>query len=82
MTEPQIYEQLNGIVRDVIGNDDVAISPATTARDVQGWDSFAHINIVVASEIAFGIKFQTAELERLRNVGEFVSLIMEKRAAN
>ena len=51
-----------------------------TAKDVQDWDSFNHINLVVATEARFGIKFQTAEIESLRNVGQFVELIRKKTA--
>ena len=48
---------------------------------MEGWDSFNHINIVVAIESKFGIKFHTAEVEELRNVGDLVELV-EKKLAN
>ena len=44
----------------------------TTAEDIAEWDSFNHINIIVAVEAHFGIKFQTAETEELKNVGHLV----------
>jgi acyl carrier protein len=52
----------------------------TTAEDIEGWDSFNHVNIVVAIESRFGIKFNAAEVEELRAVGEFVNLIEKKLA--
>lgn len=76
-----IYDDLNEIFRDVFGDDAISLAPSTTAADVAGWDSFNHINVVVAVESRFGIKFSTAEVERLRNVGDMATLIARKRAA-
>jgi acyl carrier protein len=53
-----------------------------TAADIAEWDSFNHINLIVATEAKFGIKFQTTEIESLRNVGHFVELIGKKLAAS
>jgi acyl carrier protein len=77
----QIYSILSEILRDVLGRDDLQLRPGLMAKDVPEWDSFAHVNIIVAAEMRFGVKFMTAELERLRNVGEFASLIESKLAA-
>jgi acyl carrier protein len=78
MDDSQILEQLTDIIRDVLNNDTLTLTPETIAADVPEWDSFNHINIVVATEVKFGIKFKTAELEHVRNVGEFVALIGQK----
>lgn len=78
MNNSEILEQLTGIFRDVLGDDSLVLTPQMTADDVEEWDSFNHINIVVATEIQFGIKFKTAELEKLKNVGEYVELISQK----
>ena len=77
----QIYSILGEVFRDVLGRDDLQLRPDLTAKDVPEWDSFAHVNIIVAAEMRFGIKFMTAELERMRNVGEFAALIESKLAA-
>ena len=77
----QIYSILSEVFRDVLGREDLQLRPDLTAKDVPEWDSFAHVNIIVATEMRFGVKFMTAELERLRNVGEFASLIESKLAA-
>ena len=74
-------KQTADIIRDVIDplNDkNLTIDTGTTADQVDGWDSFNHINIVVALEQHFGVKFKTAEIESLRNVGELVALIGRK----
>jgi len=78
MDDAQILQQLTEIIRDVLNDDTLTLKPDTVAADVPEWDSFNHINIVVATEAKFGIKFKTAELEQLRNVGEFVALIKQK----
>ena len=62
MTE-DTYAQLTDVFRDVFDDDALVIGPDTTADDVPGWDSQAHISLVVATEMRFGIRFRTAELE-------------------
>ena len=78
MDDSQILEQLTDIIRDVLNNQTLTLTPETVAADVPEWDSFNHINIVVATEVKFGIKFKTAELEQVRNVGEFVALVGQR----
>ena len=78
MTQSEILERLKKIIGQVVGNVSIALNCDTTADEVPGWDSFNHINIIMAAEVEFGIRFKAAELEGLRNVGGFVDLI-EKR---
>jgi acyl carrier protein len=80
MTHDEILAQLTDIFRTVLDNDTLVLTDATTAQDVPGWDSMNHITIVVEAERHFGIKVRTAEIEELRNVGDFVALIVRKRA--
>jgi acyl carrier protein len=54
----------------------------TTAQEVPGWDSLAHINLVAAVEEEFRIRFAMAELQKLQNVGEMVALIERKAGRN
>lgn len=70
-----IYEQLNQIFRDVLDNDDIHLTEQTTAGDVPGWDSLAHINLILAIERHFKIRFSTTEIGGLSDVGELVGLI-------
>ncbi len=74
-----IEAELVDLIRSVVNNYTVPITAETTADTVPGWDSVNHINIIVGAEVAFGVKFRTAELEHLHNVGEFVRLIERKR---
>jgi acyl carrier protein len=80
MTSDDLYAALADVMRDVFDRDDITIGPETTAQDVPGWDSQAHITLIVAAEQRFGVRFRTAEFESLRNVGDFVSLIDSKLA--
>jgi len=78
MDDGQILTQVRDIIADVLDQPDLQINAGTTAAEVEGWDSFNHINIVVAMERHFGIKVNTAEIEDLRNVGELVALVSRK----
>ena len=78
MTEPQIYEALTTIFHDVFLRDDIVLSPRLSAREVPDWDSFKQIEIIIAVESHFGIKFQTREMDALANVGDLVRLITDK----
>lgn len=78
MTTDQIYAELTEIFRDLFDDDSLVLTPETAAVDVPGWDSFNHINLIVATEARFKIKFQTAEVESLRNVGHLVQVISSK----
>ena len=81
MDEAEAFRMLDGIFREVFDDDALSVKPETSAKDIPGWDSFNHINIIIAAETRFGVKFTTAEVERLRNVGDFVALILQKMAS-
>ncbi len=78
MDKQQVLTEVSEVIRDVLDLPDQAIDMNTTAENVEGWDSFNHINIVVAMESRFRLKFHTAEIEELRNVGELVDLVYDK----
>jgi acyl carrier protein len=78
MENPEILETLTEVLRDVLGDDNLKVTPELTAADVPQWDSMSHIMIMAAIEVRFSIKFKTAELEQLKNVGELIELITRK----
>ncbi|WP_346291447.1 acyl carrier protein [Sphaerothrix gracilis] len=78
MNREQVYQQLTTVFQDVFDDDDIEIEDSTSAKDVSGWDSMNHINLVLGAEQEFGVKFKTAEVAQLANVGEFVDLILAK----
>ena len=75
MDEAQIYERLAKIFEDVFDEDSITISPELSAKDVDGWDSFTHIRLLLTVEKTFKIKFSTSEVGKLENVGDLVALI-------
>jgi acyl carrier protein len=77
-TEPEIYAALTEIFSDIFMRDDLVLTPELSAKQVDGWDSFKQIEIVMASEERFGIKFSTKDLDGLRSVGDLVRLILTK----
>jgi acyl carrier protein len=80
MTDPELYDALNAIFRKVLEDDSIVLKPETTAEDVEGWDSMNHIFLVVEIEKHFGVKFQAAEMEELKNVGELAALVRKRIA--
>jgi acyl carrier protein len=78
VNESQILASLTTIIRDVLDQPNLHLTLETTADQTEGWDSFNYINIIVTTEQEFGIKFKTAEIEMLRNVGELVALVEQK----
>jgi acyl carrier protein len=81
MTDGEVLEKLTNIIRDILDDDSIVVTPETTADDVEDWDSANNINIVVSAESRFKIKFKSAEIERLRNLGDFVAVIQRKLSA-
>lgn len=78
MTREAIYEKLNEVFQDIFDDETITVCDATTADDIEDWDSLEHINLVVAVEKKFGIKFNMGEVNEFKNVGEMVDII-EKR---
>ena len=76
---PSIFEQLTEVFRDVLDDDELVIDATTTAQDVDGWNSLAHIRLVVSIEKAFKLRFSAAEIGNLKNVGDMVELILLKQ---
>jgi len=73
-----ILEQLNDIFIDVLENDDIVLTDATKAADIDEWDSLNHIQLVVAVEKHFKIRFTSKEIQSWKNVGELVNSISQK----
>ena len=76
---PSIFEQLTEVFRDVFDDDELVIDASTTAQDVEGWNSLAHIRLVVSIEKAIKLRFSAAEIGSLKNVGDMVELILLKQ---
>ena len=78
MERHEIFRKLNEIFIDVLDLDEVELTDATNANDIEEWDSLSHIQLIVAIEKSFGIKFTSLEIMKWKNVGEMVNSIEEK----
>ncbi|MDO9309317.1 MAG: acyl carrier protein [Deltaproteobacteria bacterium] len=70
--------ELEPIFRKVFDDDSILLQRETSSDDIEEWDSLTHMNLVVALELSFKIKFALGELQKLRNVGEMLDLINRK----
>lgn len=73
-----ISNRLKYTILNQLKLDDFDFSDNTTADQVPGWDSLTHINIIVAIEREFAIKFRGYEVLRIKNVGDLQRLINER----
>ena len=78
MEKQEILSQVEEIFRDVLDNEEIVLTDMTTANDVEDWDSLTHIQLIVAIEKHFGIKFTSKEILSWANVGEMVDCIASK----
>ena len=75
MTREEIFAQLTEIFQDVFDDDEIVLTEETTADDIEDWDSLEQINLLVAIEKQFKIKFQLADVSNLENVGAMADLV-------
>jgi len=73
-----VHTRLTAIFRDIFDDESLVLRDDLTAEDVENWDSLTHINLIVAIEKEFRIRFTTAEVSGLKNVGELEALIAAK----
>ena len=74
-----MLEEVQEVFRSVFEDDSLVIARDTTASDVEGWDSLAHVTLLVSLERRFGIRFKSSEVADLKNVGELVDLVERRQ---
>lgn len=80
MDSAAIIRDIQPIFRDVLDLPDLQLSRQSNASNMEGWDSLAHVNLVMAIEKRYKIKIALGELQDLKNVGEMADLIQKKLA--
>lgn len=75
MNDEEILERLTSIFRYVFDYDGDALTPRMTAEDIEAWDSMSNITLAIEIEKHFNIKIKTAEMEKLKNINDLISLI-------
>lgn len=78
MDKNQILEEVQEIFREVLDNEEIVLANETTADDIEEWDSLTHIQLIVAIEKHFKIKFTSKEILSWQNVGEMIDCIAAK----
>ena len=78
MSKEEVYERLNKVFQDIFDDDSITVNENTTSNDIEDWDSLEHINLVVAIEQEFGMKFNMNEVTTMKNVGEMVDIILSR----
>lgn len=78
MTREEVFGKLHEVFWDIFDDEDIRIGEETTANDIEDWDSLEHINLVVAVEKKFNIKFNMGEVNSMKNVGEMVDIILKR----
>jgi acyl carrier protein len=75
---PYDEQKLTDVFRTIFNLPALELRDDLTARDVPGWDSFNHVNLVIAIETEFGVVFDTDEIAALENVGQMKALLKSK----
>lgn len=78
MTREEVFEGLNEVFRDVFDDEGIVVTDETTADDIEDWDSLEHINLIVAVEDHFDMKFNMGEVSTMKNVGEMADIILSR----
>ena len=74
----ELLDRLNHIFCEVFDDNDIKIAPEMTADDVDGWDSLSHVNLIVAIETKFNVRFYQREILTFKNVGDLLGSISSK----
>ena len=74
----RVLNEVNGVMCEVFNDDSIQLKRETTANEVEGWDSLNHVELVVAIEKHFKIRFNFVELQKFKNVGEMCDNIAAK----
>ncbi|KMQ68248.1 acyl carrier protein [Chryseobacterium sp. FH2] len=78
MERNEILTKLTGVFREELDNEEIILNADTTAEDIEEWDSLSHIQLIVAVEKSFGIRFTSSEIQSWNNVGEMADSIASK----
>lgn len=78
MTNDEILKQINAIFIDILDNEEIVLTSETSANDVDDWDSLNHIQLVVAIERHFKVRFTAREIQSWCTVGEMVNAVSSK----
>ena len=77
MTREEVFERLKKVFQEVFDDETIEVNDDTTSEDIDDWDSFEHINLIVAVEEEFSIKIPMGKVVTMKNVGEMADIILQ-----
>ena len=80
MNREQIYETMKEIFREIFDDEALEITDETSANDIEDWDSFEQINLLVAIEDNFGLEVSLKQANSMENVGQMIDYVYERLA--
>lgn len=78
MSREEVFERLTEVFADVFDDEEIELTDSITSDDIEDWDSLEHVNLIIAVEQEFGIKFTMGEVTGMKNVGAMVDIIIER----
>jgi len=75
----QALSKVQEIFRDILDTTNLVIDERSTPETVEGWDSIANVNIIIAVEEDFGVKFDVQDLQNIKSVGDILTAIQNKK---
>ena len=73
-----LLNELQVVFRDIFDDDEIILHEKMTAEDIEDWDSLMHINLIIAIEKRFNVKFTIKDVMGLQNVGQFLEMLAGK----
>jgi acyl carrier protein len=73
-----ITQELKRVILTALKLDDWNITDDTLATQVPGWDSLNHVNVILAVENHFHVRFKPVEVLKLKNIGDLQRLLTSK----
>ena len=77
MSREEVFERLNKVFQEVFDDETIEVNDDTPSEDIDDWDSFEHINLIVAVEEEFSIKIPMGKVVTMKNVGEMADIILQ-----
>ena len=78
MDTTEIINELTKIWRNELDEDSIVLTPETTAKDIEGWDSLTNIQLIVATEKKYKVRFAASEIMNFKNVGDLAETVLKK----
>ncbi len=78
MSDQDLSARLRDVFVDVLDDPEVQLDPALSMGDIEAWDSFAHINLMLGIEATFGVEFDSDEIGNLLSVGQILDALQRR----